>query len=247
MFESLAEFVIYDELNDFLPSEKKNKLISYSFNGKPSIKDAIEAIGVPHPEVNLIVVNEKSVGFDYHLRDGDAVSVYPISNSSFEASKVKLREEPPSEFIADVNLGKLARMLRMSGFNTVYKNSYSDHDVAGRAEKEKRLVLTRDRRLLRFKIITHGYWVRATKPGDQIIEVMRRFDLISTIRPFNICLECNGIIEPVEKETILDDLEPKTKLYYDEFYHCVSCEKIYWKGSHYEHMSEQISQISSRV
>jgi len=242
---SKALFRFNGELNDFLPGHYKNLQVQYTFDGKPSIKDSIEAIGVPHTEVDLILINGNSVGFDYHLQDGDEASVYPVFNNVDISNKVKLKEKPEPVFIVDVNLGKLVKLLRMCGFDAIYSNKYTDHNIAELAEKEDRIVLTRDRRLLRQRIIIHGYWLRSIDPDQQIYEVLKRFDLFSIVKPFNICLECNGLIKPVEKDEILNQLEPKTIQYFDEFYQCQNCKKIYWKGSHYEHMSKFLDNIKS--
>lgn len=242
---SKALFRFHDELNDFLPGRYKNVQVQYDFDCKPSIKDSIEALGVPHTEVDLIIVNGNSVGFDYHVQDSDEALVYPVLNDVDISNKVKLREKPEHIFIVDVNLGKLAKLLRMCGFDAIYSNSYTDYDVAQSADKENRIVLTRDRRLLKQRIITHGYWLRSADPDQQIYEVLKRFDLFSIVKPFNRCLECNGLIKPVEKEEILNQLEPKTIQYFDEFYQCQGCKRIYWKGSHYEHMSKVLDKIKS--
>lgn len=241
-----AFFQFHDDLNDFLPVQSKNQSIQYEFEGKPSVKDSIEAIGVPHTEVDLIIVNGSSVGFNYHLVNGDQASVYPAFNTIILSPKVNLREKPEPLFIVDVNLGKLAKLLRMCGFDAVYSNQYTDRDIALLANSENRIVLTRDRRLLRQRIITHGYWVRSTRRNEQIIEVLRRFELSSDIKPFNRCLECNGSIKPVEKNDILSYLEPKTKRYFDEFYQCLVCGKVYWKGSHYDQMNKFLGNLKSQ-
>jgi uncharacterized protein with PIN domain len=131
----------------------------------------------------------------------------------------------------------------MCSFDAKYSNNYTDHDIARLADMEHRIVLTRDRRLLKQKIITHGYWLRSTAPKKQIYEVLRRFDLFSMIESFKRCMECNGKIIPVDKKEILNQLEPKTIQYFDEFYHCMDCKRIYWKGSHYEQMSKFLDKI----
>lgn len=246
MPEYSAHFHFHQELRDFFTDPGTAVSVKYDFDGKPSVKDAIEAIGVPHTEVDSIVVNGASVGFAYHLRNGDAVSVYPSSLSPEMPARVALREEPRPSFIVDVNLGKLARLLRMLGFDAAYRNDYTDHEIAGLAGSEGRILLTRDRRLLRFRVITHGYWLRSDDPGMQVKEVLRRFGFYPLVRPFNRCLECNGAIVPTEKDFILDRLEPKTRLYYDEFFICADCGKIYWKGSHYDHMKEKLDSIIQR-
>jgi len=240
MPEYRAYFHFHHELSDFFTEPDTALSVQYGFDGKPSVKDAIEALGVPHTEVDAIVVNGAPVGFGYHLADGDAVSVYPSSFGPGLPSAVALRGKPRPLFVVDVNLGKLARLLRMLGFDAAYRNDFNDREIAELAAGEGRIVLTRDRRLLRFKVIEHGYWLRSDDPAEQIREVAKRYALSSIIKPFKRCLVCNGVIEPVEKEKVIERLEPRTKIYYDEFYSCSGCGKIYWKGSHYEHMNETL-------
>ncbi len=240
MPEYRASFHFHRELRDFFTEPAEAISVQYGFDGKPSVKDAIEAIGVPHTEVDTIVVNGSSVGLGYHLADGDAVSVYPASFSPELPSTVALRGKPRPLFVVDVNLGKLARLLRMLGFDAAYRNDFHDREIAELAAGEGRIVLTRDRRLLRFRIIEHGYWLRSDDPNEQISEVVKRYALSPIIRPFKRCLVCNGEIEPVEKEKVMERLEPRTKIYYDEFFNCSGCGKIYWKGSHYERMNETL-------
>lgn len=242
-----AEFRFYEELNDFLPPEKRKRSFRYSFRGTPSVKDAIEALGVPHTEVDLILVNGESVGFDYLLKGGERVAVYPAFESLDISSLTRLRPQPlrRPRFVLDVHLGKLARLLRMLGFDTLYRNDYSDPEIIYISLREKRIILTRDRALLKHRAITHGYWVRSTHPREQLQEVLHRFDLFSRIRPFHRCMVCNGLIEEVSKSEVLDQLEPKTRRYYDEFYRCTGCGKIYWKGSHYTGMVEYIGKYLS--
>ncbi len=243
-----ANFRFYEELNDFLPREHHKQTIAYSFEGRPAIKDPIEVLGVPHSEVDLILVNNESVGFDHGLKDGDRVAVYPVFES-FDITPVqRLRPKPlrNTRFIVDVNLGKLARGLRMLGFDTVYSNRLSDGEVVDIAVHEKRIVLTRDRRLLFRKAITHGYWVRAVDVNTQLQEVLQRLDLYNQVKPLQRCLDCNGEIETVDREQIWSRLEPLTKRYYREFYRCNHCDKIYWPGSHVAHMSGVIRQLLER-
>lgn len=241
----IAYFRFYEELNDFLPPDLRKQTINHSFSGRPGIKDPIEAIGIPHSEIELIVVNDQSVGFDYQLKHNDRVAVYPMFESMDVSTLVRLRDKPlrKTAFVVDVNLGKLARYLRQCGFDTVYSNKYSDRDVVDTSLDEHRIILTRDRRLLFHKLITHGYWVRNVNPEDQLKEVIYRFDLLENIQPFHRCIECNGDIEPVPKDNVINQLEPLTRKYYKEFYRCLSCGKIYWKGSHYQHMLKRLDQL----
>ena len=244
----LANFRFYEELNDFLPREHHKQTIAYRFGGQPAIKNPIEALGVPHSEVDLILVNNQSVGFDHGLKDGDRVAVYPVFES-FDITPVqRLRPKPlrNTRFIVDVNLGKLARRLRMLGFDAVYNNRHTHRDIVDRATKEMRIVLTRDRRLLFHKAITHGFWIRAVDADTQLQEVLRRLDLYNQVKPLQRCLDCNGDIETVDIDQVWSRLEPLTRRYYREFYRCSSCNKIYWSGSHVAHMSGVIRQLLER-
>jgi len=245
MYHKVARFRFYEELNDFLPSSKRKKPFSYQFNGNPSIKDAIEAEGVPHTEVDLILINGISVGFDYHLQHGDRVSIYPVFESLDISPIAHLREKPlrKTVFILDVHLGKLARLLRMLGFDTLYRNDYKYSEIVNISIKEKRIILTRDRSILKTKAVTHGYWIRSKKPENQIREVLHRFDILSQVKPFHRCMVCNGIIDKIEKKTIQSQLPAKTACYYDEFYKCLSCGRIYWKGSHYFKMKNLVHKL----
>lgn len=240
-----ATFRFYQELNDFLPSKYKKKSFQYTFKGNPTIKDAIEAIGIPHTEVDLILVNGKSINFNYHIQNNDYVSVYPMFENFDITPIIKLRAKPLriTKFILDIQLGKLAKKLRMLGFDTLYKNDYTDKQIIKIAGEEKRIILTRDKDLLKNKNVTHGYWVRNTDPELQLIEIIQRFDLKNQINPFTRCMECNQKVIPVEKNKILDKLETKTKKYYTEFYQCTQCKKIYWEGSHFQKMKRKIDTL----
>jgi hypothetical protein len=243
--EHTAEFRFYAELNDFLPPEQRKRTNFYRFSGHPGVKDPIEVFGVPHTEVDLIVINGRSVGFDYQLQAGDHVAVYPVFETLDISSLVRLREKPlrNPRFILDVNLGKLAKRMRLLGFDSLYRNDYRDADIVKSAVSERRIVLTRDRRLLYIKQIDQGYWVRAVDVEVQVDEVLRRFDLYGSIHPFARCLICNGVLTPVAKADIWDRLEPKTRLYYEDFYQCVDCQRLYWQGSHIKNMLQRLTDL----
>jgi len=240
-----AEFRFYEELNDFRPPAQRKTTTTYHFSGAPGIKDPIEALGVPHTEVELIIVNGRSVGFDYRLQPGDRVAVYPVFESFDVTPLVRLREAPLRNvaFVLDVNLGKLTRWLRMLGFDAWYRNDFTDAQIADISVAARRVILTRDRRLLYPKRITHGYWLRATDADAQVREVLARFDLHGQIKPFRRCLDCNGTIESVAKAAILDALQPLTRKYYDAFYQCNDCRKVYWRGSHVAHMQRKLGDL----
>ncbi len=240
-----AHFRFYAELNDFLPSERRQVTFARSFEGRTSIKDMIESLGVPHTEVEVILVNDSPVDFSYIVQDGDRISVYPIFESFDISPLVRLRPRPLREpkFVLDTHLGKLAAYLRILGFDTLYRNDYPDEELARVSAEEKRILLTKDRGLLKRRLVTHGYCVRATDPKHQVREVLERFDLSNVVVPFSRCIRCNGLLEPVSKQAIENQLPPDTRENYDKFYRCTACDQLYWPGSHYDAMRAFVATI----
>jgi len=245
MSKKTANFRFYEELNDFLPFDKKKITFSHQFYGTPSVKDVIESFGIPHTEVDLILCNGTAVNFEYQLQEGDRIAVYPVFESLDITKVTRLRKKPLREakFILDVHLGKLARLVRMLGFDCIYETDLEDKTIIKIAKKEKRIILTRDKGLLKDKTITHGHWVRETEPKKQLKEILSLYDLFKKVEPFTRCMECNGRIVETDKSSILDKLPPKTKDYFEIFYICTQCKNIYWEGSHYENMKEFIKTI----
>lgn len=239
-----ARFRFYEELNDFLPSQKRKQRFEYRFDGKPAVKDAIEAIGIPHTEVDLIVLNGTSVDFKTPLRDGDEVAVYPVFEAMDLTPIIRLRPKPlrRTRFILDGHLGKLARYLRLLGFDSLYRNDYRDDEIILIANRERRIILTRDIGILKTASVTRGIWIRSQRPDEQVKEVLDRLDLKSQVDPFKRCMVCNASVQPVAKEAIVHRLKPRTKRYYDTFVECRKCGHIYWKGSHHENMAAKIEQ-----
>ena len=240
-----ARFNFIGDLNDFLPGDKKQAAIDCSFNDGQSVKHLIESIGIPHTEVNHILVGGRPVDFSYLVEDGDRVRVYPISiqpEGGTDGLQAKLAGEP--RFVIDNHLGQLAAYLRMLGFDALYRNDYQDDELALVSNQEERVLLTRDRHLLMRNRVIYGYWVRSKIPREQLSEIVERYHLAGMINPFKRCIRCNGILEPVPKEEIIDRLEPLTKKYFDEFRICPDCGQIYWKGSHYERMLRLIEQVA---
>ncbi|MGK7894748.1 MAG: Mut7-C RNAse domain-containing protein [Xenococcus sp. (in: cyanobacteria)] len=246
MKNNSAYFRFYASLNDFLPTFRKQQSFIHLVQGHPSIKDTIEALGVPHPEVELILANGQSVDFSYSLKDGDRFSVYPHFTSLSLGSRSLLR--PPlslTRFVLDVHLGKLATYLRLLGFDTWYRHHCDDDELAAISDCEQRILLTRDRGLLKRSIVTYGYWVRATSPIQQSREILQRFALWSQIQPFRRCLRCNGELVSVELDEVVARLPTKTKQYYSEFYLCQKCQQVYWKGAHYPNLQRLVERLSN--
>jgi uncharacterized protein with PIN domain len=240
-----ATFRFYAELNDFLGSDTEAGTLIRGFNESPSVKDQIEACGVPHTEVDLILVNGASVDFAYRLQDGDRISVYPVFESFDIAGITRVRPEPLREmrFVVDINLGKLARYLRLLGLDTITDSTADDAELVELSVAQRRVLLTKDRPLLKRAAVTHGYLVRSIDPEEQIIEVVQRFDLVAGIDPFARCMECNGVIESVAKADVEHSLEPLTKRYFNEFRRCPDCGRVFWRGSHYERLEALVDRI----
>src|SRR5437763_4189643 len=201
---SHARFRFYAELNDFLAPGSRMKLLARRFDVSASVKDFIESFGVPHTEVDLVLVNGVSVDFSRAVHDGDYVSVYPVFESLDVSSVSRVRPSPlrALRFILDVHLGRLAAYLRMAGFDALYRNHASDEDLADIVVRERRVLLTRDRYLLMRTDVDRGYWIRSTEPKQQLVEALRRFDLGRAMRPFTRCMECNSILEKVRRESV---------------------------------------------
>jgi len=235
---SISLLRFYAELNDFLPSERKQVPFVHEFSGRSSVKDVIESLGVPHTEVDLILVNGESVDFSCQVGNGDRISVYPVFESIDISPVLRVRPRPlrTTKFVVDIHLGRLAAYLRMLGFDTFYEREATDEMLARLSSRESRILLTRDRGLLKRSLVTHGYCVRENLPRRQLVEVICRFDLQRSVRPFRRCLQCNGLLELVPKHTILERLPPAIRQGHDEFRQCVSCRKVYWPGSHYQKM-----------
>lgn len=238
-------FRFYAELNFFLKDDRKFRTFRHSFSGQPAIKDTIESLGVPHPEIDLVLVNGESVGFKYPLADGDRISVYPLFMSVDLSYQSRVRPERLNsvEFVLDTHLGRLARYLRLFGFDTYYRNDYEDEHLARISSEQKRILLTRDRELLKRGEVVYGYCPRSTRPQEQLLEVLRRFNLRGQVSPFSRCMHCNGSLIKASKDEVIEGLPPGVANHFDEFAKCPECVKIYWRGSHFDRMCEFIDEI----
>ena len=240
-----AFFRFYGELNDFLAAPHRQSALPYRFWGQPAVKDAIEAIGVPHPEVFYLQNTDGPISFGHALSDGNRISVYPqMRTVRPDAGWLHPTPPTPPRFVLDGHLGQLARYLRMLGLDTRYQNDWNDATLAQIADDEVRILLTRDLGLLKRSRIVHGAFVRATDPGEQVRETLQRFELGEHLAPLTRCLDCNGTIKPIDKTKVCDDLPPQTRRHFDTFFQCTRCEQVYWKGSHYEHMQQLIAQFT---
>lgn len=227
---STAHFLFHGRLNDFLSNNQKEQSISVDFKERQTIKHLAESLGVPHLEIGRIQVNGREEAGNFITQDQDYAEIYPVENGC--------PIEP--RFMLDCHLGRLTAHLRMLGFDCLYENDFEDGQMAAMIEHDERILLTRDRRLLMRNVVRFGYCLRSLEPLDQLTEVLQRFELKNKLQPFHRCLRCNHVLEPVDKEQIIDRLQPLTKQYFNEFHICPNCGQIYWKGSHYDQMLETI-------
>jgi len=240
-----ATFRFYEELNDFLPRARRGQAFSVGCAREATTKHMIEALGVPHTEVELILVNGESENFDYRLRHGDRVAVYPRFERFDISPLLRVRTEPLRQvrFIADANLGGLAHLLRMTGFDTLYDNGIADETLEALAVQERRIVLTRDRELLKRRHISRGCYIHALKPAHQLRETFTRLDLARLARPFSLCMECNAPLQTIDKQAVCDRVPPGAWHEHDEFWTCAQCHRVYWQGSHWRRMRQLVDEM----
>jgi uncharacterized protein len=243
----VTSFRFYAQLNDFLPPAQRGHALTRDVHPHSTLKDTIESIGVPHPEIDLLVVNGAAVDFDYRPSDGDRVAVYPRFWTIDLEDRQRLCPPipDPARFVTDVHLAQLAARLRSAGFDTV--ETPVDEEVAALSQHETRIALTRDRELLRRKAVRAGSWIRHADPDDQFVEVLRRFDLVRQMKPFTRCLRCNGILEPVSKDDVAHRLKPAIARMFDDFHACSSCGRLFWRGSHYDRLQRRLEQAIGRA
>ena len=239
-----AIFRCYGPLNNFLPPAQRHRPLRHDFELPASVKDLFESISVPHPEVDLVLLNGTPVNFGELVHDGDRISVFPAFRTIELPPLPRLRPALRKQrFILDAHLGRLATYLRLLGLDAAYRTNSSDEELARASHQEERILLTRDLGLLKRSEVIYGYFVRATEAKQQVVEVLRRFDLLGAIAPFRRCLRCNALLQSVAKESIAERLQPKTLRHYDEFCICPACDRIYWAGSHYRRMNDFVREI----
>lgn len=220
-------------------------LVEVPVGGPRGVKDVIESIGIPHPEVALVLVDGEPVPFDHLVHGGERVSVYPPFHSlELDARTTVSAPTPrPARFVLDVHLGTLTRRMRVLGFDCWYRSDAGDQQLTDVAVDEQRILLTRDRGLLMRKVIRHGYCPRSDDPDLQVLEVVYRFDLAGRVQPFTRCVSCNQPLEPVEKAEVLERLPPRTRVEHDRFKRCTGCSQVFWPGSHRADLDEVVNAV----
>lgn len=242
-----ATFRFYARLNAFLPVERRGQAFSCSCAQAATTKHMIEALGVPHTEVALVLVNGAPVGLDRLIEDGDRIAVYPKFQRLDITGLTSMQPLPsgPPRFVADAHLGGLARMLRMAGFDTLFDNRYEDAAMTALANREGRVLLTRDRALLMHRVVTHGCYVHALKPAEQLRELYERLDLATHARPFSLCMRCNQPLFEIDKQAARDRVPPRVLERHERFVGCDGCGRIFWEGSHWQDMLALLGSLTA--
>lgn len=239
----MITFYFHGNLADLLPRNfRTQKCIRTTFKRRASVKDFVESYGVPHPEIDKITISCREVDFHYLVKENDILHIHPISPETNFFTPSLLRRDPLKSlrFVVDVNVAKITGKLRMLGFDTYCDSSLDDARLAAISSCRRRILLTRDRNLLKRNVVEFGHLIRSRHPKKQLAEVFHLFNLQKKLQPFSRCLHCNGLLSPVAKKKIEHLLEPLTLKYYDDFQNCLSCGKIYWQGSHRQKMAEEL-------
>lgn len=246
--EQTAEFRFYEELNDFLSPVRRRRTFPHVFQGTPAVKDVIEALGVPHTEVDLILIDGRSVRFSHRLKGQERVAVYPMFERFDIRPLHRLRPRPlrRTRFVADVHLGKLARRLRLLGFDTLYARDFTDAMLVEISVRERRVLLTRDVGLLKHSQVVRGHWLRPTDPEAQLREVIEAFSLQRDIDPFTRCTICNGALRKINRADAAGRVPPRVYARRRRFDECAGCGRIYWRGTHFAKL-EELSRAYSRT
>ncbi|POX77285.1 Mut7-C RNAse domain-containing protein [Mycobacterium kansasii] len=239
----------YAELNDFVDPESRGLTVRRPFRSHQTVKDVLEAMGIPHTEVDLILVNGQPADFSHRPSAGDRIAAYPMFEALDIESTTRLRPVPlrNPRFVVDVNLGRLARLLRLLGLDVWWSSAADDPTLVDVSVSQQRILLTRDRGLLKRRAVTHGLFVHSQNPEEQTLEVIRRLDLRQRLAPFTRCVRCNGRLAAVSKDEVMDCLEPLTRRYYQEFNRCPDCGRIYWAGSHHARLVRQVERLLDRL
>ncbi len=226
---------VYAELNDLLPPEWRHREFRYPMAGGSNVKHLVESAGIPHTEIALLLSNGEPVGFDTSMTSGDRLSVFPAFTCFRPGHALQLRPAliDTGRFVLDVHLGKLAVLLRLLGFDALFPGDVDDSVLAEISSAESRILLTCDRMLLKRSSVVHGCLIRSRMPEEQVRQVLDRYNLADSVKPFSRCPGCSGLLSCVAKENIAHLLQPLTRKYYNEFRCCSGCGAIYWKGSHY--------------
>jgi len=238
---------LYAELNDCLPKAQRQRDLEIPLPTPPDVRTLLTKLGLSPDAVELVLINGASSSLEYPVRGGDRVSLYPTFEAFDVNPLLQLRDAPLRRiaFVADAHLGRLARYLRLLGFDTLFDNDPGDEALARVSVEEGRVLLSRDRALLRRPAITHGLWVPTVRPREQLRYVLERLDLFRLLRPFTRCTVCNGSLAVADKRTLGDEVPSRVRAAFADFWRCSDCGRVYWEGSHYERLSHFVEQMAA--
>ena len=233
----MPRFRFHDQLDELLRPDLRGRAFDWRSAENATAKHAIEALGVPHTEVGRLLVDGRVAGLGHVLREADELDVFPA-----DASR-PTPDEPPPRFLADAHLGGLARRLRLLGFDTELARDAPDRLLALLADVDERIVLSRDRELLKHRRVARGRYVRARSTDEQLREVLGHYGLRGSLRPFTRCLECNAPLRRTDRAEVSDRLPPRVAAEQREFTLCTGCRRVYWPGSHWQRLRSLVDSL----
>ena len=236
---------LYEELNDYLPRDRRKRTFAFEVADGAILGEVVDGLGVPRDAIDLALVDSEAVGFDHRVRDGDRIALYPIFESLDVGPVTALPGRPlrESRFVLDVHLGRLARYLRLLGFDAVYRRDFDDDELAAISRSEGRILLSRDGPLVARRELDHAYLVPSEFPLEQAVEVVRRCDLAGQVRPFSRCLVCNGEVAAVAVADVTEPLPEWVRATHEEVRRCAGCGRVYWRGGHWQRMQRLVDAI----
>ena len=238
-----VELRFYGDLVDFVAG--RQRVLERTFDVAPSVKDMIEACGVPHPEIDLVLIDGVPAGWDHPVADGERISVFPRFRTFDIAQLSPVHVAPLTEprFVLDGHLGKLARYLRLLGIDAELPADADDIALARVSHRGCRALLTRHIELLKRSIVTHGYFVRPTDALLQCADVVRYFELTNHIAPFTRCMACNGVLRRATEEAVEANVPPRVRSRHEHFDACPDCGRVYWMGSHTKRLRDIVTSV----
>lgn len=231
---------LHGELEDLARGRHRGRVVEQRLAEGATIKHALEALDVPHTEIGEVRLDGVPSVLSAVLSDRARVDAWPA------------RPEPPdaavdARFIADAHLGALAKRLRLLGFDTLLASGGSDSALAALAQSDGRILLSRDRELLKHRRVARGRLVRALDTDEQLVEVARRFGLRHAVRPFSRCLECNAPLRAAERREVYARIPPRVASGQSGFTVCTGCARVYWPGSHWRRLRARVEALCAAI
>jgi uncharacterized protein len=226
---------VAEPLRFLLSAGNRRGELTVPVDGVSSLVHIVESLGVPRTEIGELRVAGRQSPPQARPRPGDLIEVLPVPRPQRVADP---------RFVLDVHLGTLARRMRLVGIDTGYRNDATDQELIAQATSQRRILLTQDRGLLRRRALPAGGYVRGSRPDEQLVDVLDRFD--PPLAPWNRCPACNAILEPVPKQQIEHLLQPGTRRCYEQFSRCPGCGRLYWPGAHAERLHAIVTRSTRR-